>query len=352
MVIVLHAEATERELEQVIARLAGRGIMGFAAANQGRQLVCLSQTLSLEIQTWLRDNCPVVERTLDIKAPYKLASLEFQSEATEVVVGQGAGQVRIGSGQFVVMAGPCTIESEEQLYKTAAAVKQSGANILRGGAFKPRTSPYSFQGMGVEGLELLQRVSRHYDIPTVTEVMEPGYVEAVAQYADILQIGARNMQNFPLLREAGKAGKPVMLKRGPSATLDEWLMSAEYILATGNHQVILCERGIKSFDTATRNCLDLGGVAAVQEKTHLPVIVDPSHATGKRSLVPPLALAAAAMGANGIMVECHPHPEQALCDGAQSITPQQLFDLIKGVNKVVAAVGEIYEPEDAEIVAA
>jgi 3-deoxy-7-phosphoheptulonate synthase len=352
MVIVLHAEATERELEQVIERLAGWGIMGFAAANQGRKLVCLSQTLSLEIQTRLRSVCPVVEHTLDIKAPYKLASLEFQATPTEVVVGQGAGQVRIGSGQFVVMAGPCTIESEEQLYKTAAAVKQSGANILRGGAFKPRTSPYSFQGMGVEGLELLQRVSRHYDIPTITEVMEPGYVEAVAQYADVLQIGARNMQNFPLLREAGKAGKPVMLKRGPSATLDEWLMSAEYILATGNHQVILCERGIKSFDTATRNCLDLGGVAAVQEKTHLPVIVDPSHATGKRSLVPPLALAAAAMGANGIMVECHPHPEQALCDGAQSITPQQLFELVKGVHKVVAAVSEIYEPEEADIVAA
>jgi 3-deoxy-7-phosphoheptulonate synthase len=250
------------------------------------------------------------------------------------------------------MAGPCTIENEEQLFKTAALVKQAGANILRGGAFKPRTSPYSFQGMGVEGLKLLQRAGQQYGMPTVTEVMESAYVEAVAEYADILQIGARNMQNFPLLREVGLAGKPVLLKRGPSATLEEWLMAAEYILATGNDQVILCERGIKSFDPATRNCLDLGGVVAVQEKTHLPVIVDPSHATGKRSLVTPLGLAAAAIGANGIIVECHPHPEQALCDGAQSLLPSQLVELVKGVHNVVAAVRDIYAPEVSEEVAA
>ncbi len=349
MLISLHKGATEGEVEQVIQILAGLHVTGYPATNQGRRLVCLGQTLSLELQSRLRDLCLQIERILDIKTSYKLASLEYQATPTEITV----GQVRIGGENgFVVMAGPCTIESEEQLYKTAAAVKHAGANVLRGGAFKPRTSPYSFQGMGIEGLKLLHAVGRHYNIPTVTEVMESSYVEAVAEYADIVQIGARNMQNFPLLREAGKAGKPVLLKRGPSATLDEWLMSAEYIMATGNHQVILCERGIKSFDTATRNCLDLGGVAAVQEKTHLPVIVDPSHATGKRSLVPPLALAAAAMGANGIMVECHPHPEQALCDGAQSITPPQLVDLVRGVHNVVAAVREVYEPEEGEIVAA
>jgi 3-deoxy-7-phosphoheptulonate synthase len=249
------------------------------------------------------------------------------------------------------MAGPCTIESEEQLFKTAALVKQAGANVLRGGAFKPRTSPYSFQGMGVEGLKLLQRAGQQYNLPTVTEVMESAYVEAVAEYADILQIGARNMQNFPLLREAGLAGKPILLKRGPSATLEEWLMAAEYILATGNEQVILCERGIKSFDPATRNCLDLGGVVAVQEKTHLPVIVDPSHATGKRSLVTPLGLAAAAIGASGIIVECHPHPEQALCDGAQSILPAQLVALVKGVHNVAAVVRDIYEPVESDVAA-
>jgi 3-deoxy-7-phosphoheptulonate synthase len=191
-------------------------------------------------------------------------------------------------------------------------------------------------------LKLLKRASRDYGLPTVTEVMDCAYVEVVAEYTDIVQIGARNMQNFPLLREVGQTGKPVLLKRGPSATLQEWLMAAEYVLATGNDQVILCERGIKSFDPTTRNCLDLGGVAAVQEKTHLPVIVDPSHATGKRSLVLPLALAAAAMGANGILVECHPCPEQALCDGAQSITLPQLLELVKGVHNVVAVIEEMH----------
>jgi 3-deoxy-7-phosphoheptulonate synthase len=300
--------------------------------------VCLEHGLALELQAWLQENCPQVERVLDIKTPYKLTSVEYQSHASEVVV----GQVRIGPGHFSVMAGPCAIESEDQLDRTAAAVKQAGADILRGGAFKPRTSPYSFQGLGLEGLKLLQRVSRHYGLPTVTEVMDCASVEVVAEYTDMLQVGARNMQNFPLLHEVERAGKPVLLKRGPSATLQEWLLAAEYILASGNDQVILCERGIKTFDPTTRNCLDLGGVAAVREKTHLPVIVDPSHATGKRSLVSPLALAAAAMGANGILVECHPCPEQALCDGAQSITLPQLFELVKGVQTVVAVLEEMH----------
>jgi 3-deoxy-7-phosphoheptulonate synthase len=300
--------------------------------------MCLEQGLSLQLQGRLQESCPEVERVLDIKTPYKLASLEYQSHASEVVV----GQVRIGPGHFSVMAGPCAIESEEQLDRTAAAVKQAGADILRGGAFKPRTSPYSFQGLGLEGLKLLQKASRHYGLPTVTEVMDCASVEVVAQYSDMLQIGARNMQNFPLLREVGQTGKPVLLKRGPSATLQEWVLAAEYVLATGNDQVILCERGIKSFDPTTRNCLDLGGVAAVREKTHLPVIVDPSHATGKRSLVSPLALAAAAMGTNGILVECHPCPEQALCDGAQSIPLSQLFELVKGVQTVVAVLEEMH----------
>jgi 3-deoxy-7-phosphoheptulonate synthase len=351
MLIILQAGSTQAEVDQVVAELAGVSIQAYPAQSQGRAVICLSHHLNLELRTWLHEVCPQVERVLDIRAPYKLASSEYRPEPSSVMVGQGPNQVRVGPGSFVVMAGPCTIESEEQLFKTAALVKQAGANILRGGAFKPRTSPYSFQGMGLEGLKLLQRAGRQSNLPTVTEVMESAYVEAVAEYADILQIGARNMQNFPLLREAGLAGKPILLKRGPSATLEEWLMAAEYILATGNDQVILCERGIKSFDPSTRNCLDLGGVVAVQEKTHLPVIVDPSHATGKRSLVTPLGLAAAAIGANGIMVECHPHPEQALCDGAQSITPPQLVELVKGAHNVFAAVREVYEPEEAEAAA-
>lgn len=352
MLIILQASSTQEDLAQVVAELAGVSITAYPARSLGREVICLNQHLNMELRTWLHEVCPQVERVLDVRAPYKLASAEYRPTPSSVVVGRGSGQVRVGPGSFVVMAGPCTIESEEQLFKTAALVKQAGANILRGGAFKPRTSPYSFQGMGVEGLKLLQRAGQQYNMPTVTEVMESAYVEAVAEYADILQIGARNMQNFPLLREAGLAGKPILLKRGPSATLEEWLMAAEYILATGNDQVILCERGIKSFDPSTRNCLDLGGVVAVQEKTHLPVIVDPSHATGKRSLVTPLSLAAAAIGANGIMVECHPHPEQALCDGAQSITPPQLVELVRGIHNVVAAVRDIYEPEEAVEVAA
>lgn len=351
MLIILQAGSAQAEVDRVVAELAGVSIQAYPAQSQGRAVICLSKHLNLELRTWLHEVCPQVERVLDIRAPYKLASAEYRPEPSSVMVGPEAGQVRVGPGNFVVMAGPCTIESEEQLFKTAGLVKQAGANILRGGAFKPRTSPYSFQGMGLEGLKLLQRAGRQYNLPTVTEVMESAYVEAVAEYADILQIGARNMQNFPLLREVGLAGKPVLLKRGPSATLEEWLMAAEYILATGNDQVILCERGIKSFDPSTRNCLDLGGVVAVQEKTHLPVIVDPSHATGKRSLVTPLGLAAAAIGAGGIMVECHPHPEQALCDGAQSITPPQLVELVKGVHNVFAAVREVYEPEVAEAAA-
>jgi 3-deoxy-7-phosphoheptulonate synthase len=339
MLLILQADANEQDTQKLVGKLATRGITSYPTQNGGRQVVALSQSLPLDVRNWLYNDCPVVEKMLDIKAPYKLASVEYKSTPSVFNV----GDVQIGGGNFVVMAGPCTIESEKQLFETASLVKQAGANILRGGAFKPRTSPYSFQGMGVEGLKLLRRAGHLYGLPTVTEVMEPAYVEAVAEYADIIQIGARNMQNFPLLREAGLARKPVLLKRGPANTLEEWLLSAEYILSGGNEQVILCERGIKSFDQATRNCLDLGGVAAVMEKTHLPVIVDPSHATGKRSLVSPLALAAAAMGVGGVIVEVHPHPEQALCDGAQSLLPAQLETLVRGVHSVSAAAREAAE---------
>jgi len=244
-----------------------------------------------------------------------LASRETQPDNSVVRVGETA----FGDGGFVVMAGPCSVESEEQLMSCAAAIADAGGQLLRGGAFKPRTSPYEFQGLGEEGLKLLARARERYGLGIVTEVMTEADVELVADYADLMQVGARNMQNFALLRALGRRGKPVLLKRGASATLKEWLLAAEYILAEGNPDVVLCERGIRGFDPHTRNVCDIAAVPAMQELTHLPVILDPSHATGRRSLVPPLARAALAVGADGLLVECHPDPERAWSDGAQSL---------------------------------
>lgn len=258
---------------------------------------------------------PGVEKAVRISAPYKFVSREFRPEKSTIRV----NGTEIGGNQFVVMAGPCSVESERQIMETAEAVKKAGASVLRGGAFKPRTSPYDFQGMEEEGLKLLRKAKESTGLGIVTEVMSDRDVDLVAEYADILQIGARNMQNFSLLKSLGKCGRPVLLKRGLSSTLKELLMSAEYILAHGNPNVILCERGIRTFETATRNTCDIAAVAALNELTHLPVIVDPSHATGKRSLVPPLARAAVAVGADGLIVEVHPCPAKALSDGAQSL---------------------------------
>jgi 3-deoxy-7-phosphoheptulonate synthase len=260
---------------------------------------------------------PAVEKAVRISAPYKFVSREFRPAKTEIAV----RDVTFGGSQFVVMAGPCSVESERQILEAAAIVARSGAKLLRGGAFKPRTSPYDFQGLEVEGLKLLARARSETGLGIITEVMSDRDVELVAEYADILQIGARNMQNFALLKTLGRCGRPVLLKRGMSSTLKELLMSAEYVVAHGNPQVMLCERGIRTFETATRNTCDIAGVAALNELTHLPVIVDPSHATGKRSLVPPLARAAVAIGADGLLVEVHPAPEKAMSDGAQSLDP-------------------------------
>jgi 3-deoxy-7-phosphoheptulonate synthase len=261
---------------------------------------------------------PAVEKAVRISAPYKFVSREFRAARTEIAV----RDVTFGGSQFVVMAGPCSVESERQILEAAEIVARSGAKLLRGGAFKPRTSPYDFQGLEVEGLKLLARARSETGLGIITEVMSDRDVELVAEYADILQIGARNMQNFALLKTLGRCGRPVLLKRGMSSTLKELLMSAEYVVAHGNPQVMLCERGIRTFETATRNTCDIAGVAALNELTHLPVIVDPSHATGKRSLVPPLARAAVAIGADGLLVEVHPAPEKAMSDGAQSLDPQ------------------------------
>jgi 3-deoxy-7-phosphoheptulonate synthase len=278
---------------------------------------------------------PGVEEVVPITRPYKLSSREFQSEDTVIKV----GGVSIGGKELVVMAGPCAAETEEQVMSTARAVKAAGANILRGGAFKPSTSPYHFRGLGEEGLKLLAEAKQETGLPLVTEVLAPEDVELVVKYADILQVGARNMQNFILLDEVGKAKKPVLLKRGMSATIQEWLLAVEYILSQGNRQVILCERGIRTFENYTRNTIDISAIPIIHKLSHLPIIADPSHGTGKWYLVTPLALAAVAAGADGLMIEVHPTPDYALKDGAQSLTFEHFEQLMSQLAPVAASVG-------------
>jgi 3-deoxy-7-phosphoheptulonate synthase len=285
------------------------------------------------------ESLPGVAECVRILKPFKLASRDFVAGRTVVEIGAGSNAVRVGDREIVVVAGPCAVESWEQLEEVAVAVKACGAKLLRGGAFKPRTSPYSFQGLGEEGLKLLARAREKTGLPVVTEVMTPEAVPLVEIYADCLQIGARNMQNFNLLQAVGKASKPVLLKRGLSATLEELLMAAEYILSSGNRNVILCERGIRTFERATRNTLDLSAVAVLKQWSHLPVIVDPSHGTGQRSLVSPMARAAIACGADGLIIEVHPHPDRALSDGPQSLTPVMLAQTMEEVSAIARAVG-------------
>ncbi len=280
--------------------------------------------------------------------PFKLTSRSFHPTDTVVEV----GRVRIGDGSLTIMAGPCAVESREQLFETADAVAAAGADILRGGAFKPRTSPYSFQGLGLHGLRLLAEARERTGLPVITEVMEPGQVEPVAEYADILQIGARNMQNYSLLMAVGKAGRPVLIKRALSGTIEEWLMAAEYVMSSGNPNVILCERGIRTFETATRNTLDISAVPLMHELTHLPVVIDPSHATGKRWLVAPLSLAAAAIGADGLLIEVHPRPDEALSDGPQSVTLDQFTALAAAVRPVHAQASSLHAPRGGAVAAA
>ncbi len=268
-------------------------------------------------------------------SPFKLTSREYKQDNTIIQVGNRL----IGGKEVHLFAGPCAVESRSQLMEIAVAVKEGGASFLRGGAYKPRTSPYSFRGLAEEGLELLAEASAATGLPIVTEVMDTRLVPLVARYADILQIGARNMQNFPLLEEVATSGKPILLKRGPGATIEEWLMAAEYIMLQGNGQVILCERGIKTFETQTRNTLDLSSVPIVKHHSHLPVIVDPSHGTGKWWLVPPMSRAAVAVGADGLLIEVHHSPAEALSDGEQSLTPENYYKLVKEVQEVALSVG-------------
>ncbi len=331
MVIVLRSDATSEQLHAVEARLRELGFQVVRAPGPGPALLAAVGEGTLPPLDLMRA-MPGVADARRIPEPFKLASRSFRGETSVVRV----GDVEFGGRAIVLMAGPCTIESEEQMVRTAAAVRAAGARVLRGGAFKPRTSPYSFQGLGEEGLKLIRRVADAHGLLVISEIMDKSQLPLMERYVDILQVGARSMQNFTLLRELGKADRPVLVKRGLSATVDEWLMSAEYVMSGGNDRVIVCERGIRAYETYTRNTLDLNAVAVAKSITHLPVIVDPSHAVGVRDMVVPLARAAIAAGADGLLVEVHFDPERAICDGPQSLYPEQ-FAALAGQLKLIAA---------------
>lgn len=332
MLIVMHPNAEKAHIDSVIAAVEALGFQAAPIPGSERTAIGVLGNKGYVDDTSIRD-LPGVQEVIHVSKPYKLVSRDFHPEPTVVNVG---GVAIGGECQPVVAAGPCAVESEDQIMRTAQAVKQAGAVLLRGGAFKPRTGPHTFQGLREEGLKLLAAAGRTVGLPIVTEVMSPDSVGIVAEHADLLQVGARNMQNFDLLRELGRIRKPVLLKRGMSATIEEFLAAAEYILAEGNPDVILCERGIRTFETATRNTMDLAVVPLIQELSHLPVMVDPSHATGKRSLVPPMAKAALVAGAAGVLVEVHPEPERALSDGAQSLTIPGFAQLMEEIRALSA----------------
>ncbi|MCX7981625.1 MAG: 3-deoxy-7-phosphoheptulonate synthase [Syntrophales bacterium] len=330
MVIVMKKSATEEDIQRVIEWIESVGYRAHPSRGVERTIIGAIGDERGKAQLQGAQYLPGVEKVIPILKPYKLASRESHEGDTVIEV----NGVKIGPGHFVVMAGPCSIESEEQLMECGFVIKKSGAHVLRGGAFKPRTSPYSFQGMEEEGLKILKKVGEKMGLPVITEVMNPQDVDLVAAYADILQIGARNVQNFPLLKKVGQKEKPVLLKRGMMTTIEELLMSAEYILSSGNSQVILCERGIRTFETATRNTLDISAVVVLKELTHLPIIVDPSHAAGYWQYVRPLTLASRAVGAHGVMIEVHPEPEKAFSDGPQSLKPEKFYQLMEEVTKL------------------
>lgn len=336
-IIVLRPGTTEEEKGYIIKRLEGHGLKAQISVGTERTIIgVIGDTSGItEEEEEAFSVMPGVEKVLRILKPYKVVSREFKKEDTVIDV---KGNL-IGAKRIQVMAGPCAVESREMLLKVAEDVKESGATFLRGGAFKPRTSPYSFQGLGKEGLIYLREVSNKTGLPVVTEIMDPRDIDLLIEYSDIIQIGARNMQNFRLLTEIGKYDKPVLLKRGLSATIKELLMSAEYIMSSGNHNVILCERGIRTFETATRNTLDLSAIPVIKQLSHLPVVVDPSHGVGKWDLVPAMAKAAVAAGADGLLIEVHPNPAEALSDGEQSLKPKVFKQLMEELRAVAKAVG-------------
>jgi 3-deoxy-7-phosphoheptulonate synthase len=335
LLIVMGASATPDQTEHVLARLQEAGVD--ARVTRGRESTVIGAIGERELLATLPlEGYPGVEQVLPILKPYKLVSREVSPDPTVIDVD---GR-KIGDEFFGLIAGPCTVEYREQTLETARVVNEAGATWLRGGAFKPRTSPYTFQGLGEDALVILREARELTGLPVVTELMDPRHVEAVLDSADVIQIGARNMQNFMLLAEVGRADKPVLLKRGPSASVEELLMAAEYVAREGNERIVLCERGIKTFERTTRYTLDLGSVAVLKHETHLPVIVDPSHAAGRRDLVLPLARAAAAVGADGIIVEAHPSPEEALCDGPQQIPTAEFGEFAREVRSVVELLGK------------
>ena len=335
MIIVLRPDATEQQVEHIIDRVKKLGLTPHVSKGTERTIIGVIGPEDV-LQVTPLEVFPGVEKVLPVLAPYKLVSREFRKEDSIIDLGKG---VKIGGKKVVVMAGPCAIENLDTLLGIAQEIKKAGATVLRGGAFKPRTSPYSFQGLGEEGLKYLREVGDKVGLATVTEVMDPRDVDLVARYADILQIGARNMQNFNLLKEVGLTKKPVVLKRGLSSTVKELLMSAEYILSGGNFNVILCERGIRTFEDATRNTLDISAVPLVKQLSHLPIIVDPSHAAGRWGLVPALSRAAVACGADGLIIEVHSRPEEALSDGAQSLKPDNFTHLMKEISALAKTIG-------------
>jgi 3-deoxy-7-phosphoheptulonate synthase len=334
MVVVTEPGASEKQIEEIIRVLHEHGFDVHRSTGM-QQTVLGAIGVQPEFDHRQIELLPGVAEVLRITEPYKLASRTFKREGSVFDV----GGIKIGGDDVVVMAGPCSVESERQVLAVAESVMKSGAKILRGGAFKPRTSPYSFQGLGEEGLRFLRAAADEYKLKVITEVMDKSQIDLVEKYADILQIGARNMQNFTFLKDLGKASKPIMLKRGQAATIEEWLMSAEYILAGGNHQVILCERGIRTFETATRNIMDVGAIPVIKKKSHLPIVADPSHGIGIRDKVIPMARACVAAGADGIMVEVHNDPDHARSDGAQSLFPEQFAQLMKEVRIIAEAIG-------------
>jgi 3-deoxy-7-phosphoheptulonate synthase len=337
MIIITHPNIKPAELDHIREHVEGLGLRTSVTRGERQTIIgCIGDDDLLREAAILR--LPGVEAVMPVMKPYKLAAREFVGEASRVRVGDAASAL-VGGPELVVVAGPCSVEGREMLWQTARAVRAAGAGILRGGAFKPRSSPYAFQGLGLAALEMLAEVRAETSLPVVTEVMDTRQVEQVGEYADMLQIGARNMQNFALLSEVGRIQRPVLLKRGLSATLKELLMAAEYIMAQGNRDVILCERGIRTYETATRNTLDIAAIPVLKRETHLPVLVDPSHAGGRADLVAPLAFAAIAAGADGLLVEVHPNPEQALSDGDQSLTLDAFDDFMRHLRPFAEAAG-------------
>lgn len=333
MIVVMRPGSTDRDVEDIVARLGQLGLKAHVSRGTERTVIGVIGERTEEVIRL--SSLQTVEQVVPVRRPYKLVSREFHPENTVIRVGRAA----FGTGEVVMMPGPCAVESRDQVMAVAELARDLGCPVLRGGAYKPRTSPYSFQGLGVEGLRILAEARERYGLAIITEAVDHESLKQVAEYADIVQIGTRNMQNFELLKALGQIGRPVLLKRGMAATIDEWLMAAEYVAAHGNPDIILCERGIRTYETKTRNTLDLSAVPVLKQLTHLPVAVDPSHATGQWNLVEPMALAAVAAGADGLLIEAHPNPAEALSDGPQSLNLDNLAHLVENASRVAAALG-------------